>query len=395
MSVFCSTCGCEAADGQKFCMKCGSKLPNIAAEMIVPTFYTGSEGVADVTPAPVEQTIAETPAMQGFEQPVAQFYQPMPQEYPMNQMVQPMPQKAPRRKLGFGRRLLAFMLCMLLFVIGSATILFHAVKRSISSDNISKAFTEVDILDMEVGQLVGDADNKQSLLSYVFERIPEAQKAAYPELNEENISELLENKAIRKAVSDVLGGTLEYFTGENDHFEINAEKVIKVLKKNEDLIEELTGKKMLEEDFDAIRDTLEDINENELKKITKDEDETLTKMLKYIRMFLSDTSQYILYGIVAFFTLMIFLACGRFVDSALLHTGVTAALSGGLIFGTVKLGGEKVAELLEDTVGKTIYSLFEALLFNNVAKTGLIVLIAGGVLILIGIIYKVVRRAIS
>ena len=313
----------------------------------------------------------------------------------MQQIVQEAPKK--KKKLGIGSRIFVFFLCIFLFIFGVASMVLYSVRNALSKKNLNEVITETeDFTEIEIGKLMGESvDDDETLAHYILDQIPDEQKEMFPELTEENLSKLLENKEVKELASSALGDLVAYYTGESDKLEIDADKIVDTLTENSDLIEEYTGKKMEKSDFDEVRRQITDFNENELKEIADQETGDLTKVLKIVRFVFSDTCMYILFGITGFFALMILLTCGRFIDSSLIHIGATAAIAGGLAFGGVKFGKEKFAEALDGKLGKSTVEMLEKVLFTDIDTVGLIVLCCGAALILFGIIIKIVRAAMA
>lgn len=370
----------------------------VAPEPVIKQDVQPDPVVTPVIPVPVYQQQQPVYQQQTYQQP--SYQQTSVQQYPLGpSYIQQIPQdpsqqKKKKQKLGVGRRILAFCLCLFLFIFGLGTLVFYCIRKSFTPDNINDVLlSSKGITEMEIGTLVGNAadDESETLSHFVLRQIPDEQKDAYPELTEENLNKLLENKEVRKIVSDSIGDVVGYYTGENDKLEIDSDKIIDALTENADLVEEYTGKKLLKEDYDAIRTQIDDFNENELQEITKDGSKDLGLAMKVLKFVFSDTTLYILIGVTAFITLMVMLTCGRFVDSGLIHVGITSALIGGLVYGGVKFGEDRLADALSGKLGENNIDLLRKLLFGQFDNTGLIVLCVGGAVVLFGIIVKILR----
>lgn len=378
-----------------------------AAEPIPETLEeTVKETVAEVAPEQPAYVQPEIPAQPVYTQsaqpvytaPVQQpvYQQPVYQQPVYQQPVTKEPKKK-KKKLGFGRRLLAFFLTLLLLVFGIIAILYFSLKSCLTPDNLRDAFAETENLsELEIGKFIGgDVDDDTTLAEYILDQIPAEQKRMYPELTEKNIKKLLDNEEVQEMLTDTFGDVIGYFTGESEDLEIDADKLIDSLKDNEELIEKYTGKKLVKEDFDEIRETVKDINENELADIAEEADDDYRTALKITRFVFSDIGMYIVIGIVALLALLIILACGTFFDSSFMHIGFAGILAGGLYFFGVKFGTDKVIEIIEDDIDENVLELVQNLIFDNLETKGLIVLCAGGALFVLGIIWKIVRKAVS
>lgn len=375
---------------------------------------SGTEEQKTVQPAAQPQqnytTNYQQPYSQQYQQPYSQQYQqptydgqyqqgyvpPYTTPYGAPLMQQAAPAKE-KKKLGFGRRVLAFFLCFVLFLCGLVSLLVFGIRKALSAENLTEAVMDASAISkIDVSDLTGNKSDKgKTVAGYILEQIPEEQRALYPELTEDNINELLNDKSVQKMISGTLDGFVDYLTGEEDEFQIDADKIVKILKNNADVIEQYTGKQLLEEDYDSIRKEIDTFNEEEISNLPDRAGESFSKGMKFIRFFFSDTLLYILYGITGFFVLLVFLACGRFVDSSLIHVGVTGSLVGGLVFGGITIGRVAIEKFAENQIGEQYIDMLRKALFTHFEKGGLVVLCAGIGTIVIGIIWKIVRFSMS
>lgn len=377
----------------------------------------GSATVAVFPPSGTEEQKTVQPVAQpqqnyttNYQQPYSQQYQqptydgqyqqgyvpPYTTPYGAPLMQQAAPAKE-KKKLGFGRRVLAFFLCFVLFLCGLVSLLVFGIRKALSAENLTEAVMDASAISkIDVSDLTGNKSDKgKTVAGYILEQIPEEQRALYPELTEDNINELLNDKSVQKMISGTLDGFVDYLTGEEDEFQIDADKIVKILKNNADVIEQYTGKQLLEEDYDSIRKEIDTFNEEEISNLPDRAGESFSKGMKFIRFFFSDTLLYILYGITGFFVLLVFLACGRFVDSSLIHVGVTGSLVGGLVFGGITIGRVAIEKFAENQIGEQYIDMLRKALFTHFEKGGLVVLCAGIATIVIGIIWKIVRFSMS
>ncbi|MBO4324361.1 MAG: hypothetical protein J5845_03020 [Lachnospiraceae bacterium] len=363
--------------------------PEVQPQQNYNNVYQQNTGYQQPYSQPYQQPYSQQPTYNGQYQ---QGYVP-PYTTPYQQQAAPVKKK----KLGFGRRVLAFFLCFVLFLCGLVSLLVFGIRKALSVENLTEAVVDASaIAKIDVSDLTGNkADKGKTVAAYILEQIPEEQRALYPEINEDNINELLNDKSVQKMISGTLDGFVEYLSGEEDEFRIDADKIVKILEDNADTIEQYTGKELKKEDYDAIRKEIDTFNEEEMANIPDRAGESFSKGMKFIRFFFSDTLLYILYGITGFFVLLVFLACGRFVDSSLIHVGVTGSLVGGLVFGGITIGRVAIEEFAENQIGEQYIEMLRKALFTHFEKAGLVVLCAGVGTIIIGIIWKIVRFSMS
>lgn len=373
---------------------------------VAPTYGEGVYGGATVavftpnTPESAQQTNAQQyqqPYTQQYQQPYEQQYTPYGAGYdgaayaPVKQV------KEEKRKLGIGRRFLACFLCIFLFLSVLVSIIVFGMQKALSVDNLSEAVLDSETISkVNVGDLTGrKEDDGKSIAQYVIEQIPEEQRALYPELTEENLNELLSDEDVQKLLTSTLGDFVGYLTGDSDELMIDSDKVIEILEDNADTIEKYTGKKMKEEDFDSIRKEIENFNEEAVTKTPDKSGEQFAFGMKVLKFIFSDTMLYIAFGVAGFFALMIFLACGRFVDSSLLHIGVTGSLVGGLVFGGVRMGGTLIEKFAKNQIGETYIRIIRKVLLGHFEKAGLFVLCAGIGIVILGVVWKIIRFSMS
>ena len=349
-----------------------------------------------------EQLFNDPQAASGsyWQQVQAQPYnQQMQQAYVQPVYASPEYTKSPaKKKLGFGRRLLAFFFCIFLFLCGVVTVAVYGIRKSVTPENLTSAVRETSaISELNVAELTGnEADEGKSIAAYIMEQIPEEQKAAYPELTEENLNDLLNDKQVQKLISGTLGDFVDYMTGQEEDFAIDADKIVDVLKENEKTIEQYTGKKLVEADYKEIRTQIEDFNETEVPKLTEEGPSgNIADVMRYVKIFFSNGFLYILLGATALFGLLVFLACGRFVDVSLIHVGLTGAIVGGLYYGGVALGEKALEKFASEKISETYIEMLKKILFDQFGTAGLVVLCAGAGTVVIGIIWKIIRLSVS
>ena len=373
---------------------------------VAPTYGEGVYGGATVavftpnTPEPAQQTNTQQYQQtytQQYQQPYEQQYTPYGAGYngaayaPVKQV------KEEKQKLGIGRRFLACFLCIFLFLSIFVSIIVFGMQKALSVDNLSEAVLDSETISkVNVGDLTGrKEDDGKSIAQYVIEQIPEEQRALYPELTEENLNELLSDEDVQKLLTSTLGDFVGYLTGDSDELMIDSDKVIEILEDNADTIEKYTGKKMKEEDFDSIRKEIENFNEEAVTKTPDKSGEQFAFGMKMLKFLFSDTMLYIAFGVAGFFALMIFLACGRFVDSSLLHIGVTGSLVGGMVFGGVRMGGTLIEKFAKNQIGETYIRIIRKVLLGHFEKAGLFVLCAGIGIVILGVVWKIIRFSMS
>ena len=369
---------------------------------VAPTYGEGVYGGATVavftpyTPESAQQTNTQQ-YQQTYTQQYQQPYTPYGAGYDGAAYAPVKQAREEKQKLGIGRRFLACFLCIFLFLSVFVSIIVFGMQKALSVDNLSEAVLDSETISkVNVGDLTGrKEDDGKSIAQYVIEQIPEEQRALYPELTEENLNELLSDEDVQKLLTSTLGDFVGYLTGDSDELMIDSDKVIEILEDNADTIEKYTGKKMKEEDFDSIRKEIDNFNEEAVTKMPEKSGEQFAFGMKMLKFLFSDTMLYIAFGVAGFFALMIFLACGRFVDSSLLHIGITGTLVGGMVFGGVRMGGTLIEKFAKNQIGETYIRIIRKVLLGHFEKAGLFVLCVGIGVVILGVVWKIIRFSMS
>lgn len=437
MMIICPVCGKETEGGYKFCMNCRSEIGadnasqaaqaaetvqatsadpgsiaqaaaagvSAAAAMAAPKI-TAAPG-AQVGTVPGAQVGAAPGASQAMPPQNYESYEPYVKQgtipdysnYP-NMYAAPDPNvvRAKQKKgPGAGRKVAAFFLGIFLFFSGLVTLSLYCVKESVSVENLTEALTDVSaITSIEVSDLTGnDADKGKTISGYILEKIPEDQKEKFPDLTEDSLNQLLSDDAAQEVLAVPLGDLIDYLAGEKEEFSIDSEQVIQALEENSDAIEKYTGKKLDKEDLTSIRDAIEEFNETELKETPGIKNDGIGVGMKVLKFFMSDTMFYVAAGITAFFALMIILVFGRYIDSALIRIGLTGVCVGGVVYFGIKFGRYAIDRTVAGKLGQGALDMLDKAVFDQFKSTGFMVLCAGAGTIVVGVVVKVLRNAVT
>lgn len=437
MMIICPVCGKETEGGYKFCMNCRSEIGGANASQAAQAAETVQATSADpgsiaqaaaagvsaaaamaapkITAAPGAQvgTVpgAQVGAAPGASQAMPpqnyESYEPYVKQgtipdysnYP-NMYAAPDPNvvRAKQKKgPGAGRKVAAFFLGIFLFFSGLVTLSLYCVKESVSVENLTEALTDVSaITSIEVSDLTGnDADKGKTISGYILEKIPEDQKEKFPDLTEDSLNQLLSDDAAQEVLAVPLGDLIDYLAGEKEEFSIDSEQVIQALEENSDAIEKYTGKKLDKEDLTSIRDAIEEFNETELKETPGIKNDGIGVGMKVLKFFMSDTMFYVAAGITAFFALMIILVFGRYIDSALIRIGLTGVCVGGVVYFGIKFGRYAIDRTVAGKLGQGALDMLDKAVFDQFKSTGFMVLCAGAGTIVVGVVVKVLRNAVT
>lgn len=150
----CPKCGMSSEDTQKFCGNCGSPLNDAPAPVEEPA----PEPEIPVTP---EETIAaEEAAVREAELPV---------EESAAEPEKPAKTKKEKKKVGAGRRILAVLLCILLFVFLLTPALGYAVRRATTEQGLTAILEDVKLAELQAAPFFDDVTEELTLSELLSE----------------------------------------------------------------------------------------------------------------------------------------------------------------------------------------------------------------------------------
>lgn len=195
----CPNCGMSFEDTQKFCGNCGTPLSAAPAEPVkeAPAPEKPAEPETPVVPEePVtpEETIEAEPVPEA-EAPAA----PEKPEKPEKEAKKPREKK----KVGAGRRILAVLLCILLFVFLLTPALGYAVRRATTEQGLTEVLDDVDLADVKVAPYFDDVDDEELSLT---EMLSEDLNGIGLKFGESSVTKILNSNALKAYLAEQLAG---------------------------------------------------------------------------------------------------------------------------------------------------------------------------------------------
>ncbi len=182
----CPSCQKEYEDSQKFCSECGAILTEVP------------ETPAEPAPAPVEETGPMTvPGEAPAPEPEEKSAEEPPAEADKPAELAPPPETKPKRekkKVGAGRRILAVLLCLLLFVFLLIPALGYAVRRATTAAGLEAVLEDVDLARMSVAPYFDDVDDPELTFS---EMLSEDLGKAGLKIGESTMTKVLNSSAMK------------------------------------------------------------------------------------------------------------------------------------------------------------------------------------------------------
>ena len=227
----CPGCGSIYEDTQKFCSECGSPLVEVTEE--VPAVPAEPEKVEEpAAPAePVE--VIEPVEPEKLEAP-DEPEEPKKPEKPEK----PKKEKKPRekKKVGAGRRVLAVLLCLLLFLFLLTPALGFMVRRATTEEGLKAVMEDVDLADMQAAPFFDDVEEEISFSEMISEDLGRDGL----KIGESSVGKILNSSALKsflasqaaQVFADVYAGRTRFeFDPDDLRTELTEGKTSRVLEK--------------------------------------------------------------------------------------------------------------------------------------------------------------------
>ena len=225
----CPNCGASFDDMHKFCSNCGTLLNAVSEEKpAVPETPAEPE-----TPAPA----VEEPAPAAEEAaPVTQEPVPEPPAEPEKKAAEETKKQPEKKKVGVGRRILAVLLCLLLFVFLTTGTLGYAVRRATTEQGLSAILEDVNIAGMQAAPFFDDVTGELTLSELLSEDL----SGVGLKIGESSVAKILNSSGMKNYLSgqlallcaDIYRGRTNYeFDPDTLRVELQEGKTARVLQK--------------------------------------------------------------------------------------------------------------------------------------------------------------------
>lgn len=183
--------------------------------------------------------------------------------------------------------LLSFALSVVLFIFCVAIMYFISFNRSLDdSKSVFSSGTARTISEIPVGQVINSLDgskdygNDVTLSEYVYDKLPSADKA---NTSAEEIAEIIDDPAISGYVNGVLDDYMKVLSGEAESASISNDRILDVVRDNEELVEKAIGREIKEEDYTRIENKLDSLDLEEHTEISVSGSEEAGKAIEFVR----------------------------------------------------------------------------------------------------------------
>ena len=225
----CPNCGASFDDMHKFCSNCGTLLNAVSEEKpAVPETPVEPE-----TPAPA----VEEPAPAAEEAaPVTQEPVPETPAEPEKKTAEETKKQPEKKKVGVGRRILAVLLCLLLFVFLTTGTLGYAVRRATTEQGLSAILEDMNIAGMQAAPFFDDVTEELTLSELLSEDLA----GVGLKIGESSVAKILNSSGMKNYLSgqlallcaDIYRGRTNYeFDPDTLRVELQEGKTARVLQK--------------------------------------------------------------------------------------------------------------------------------------------------------------------
>ena len=216
--MICPACGVRFEDNDKFCNLCGSRLVPFIGEQPAPS---------EPKEAPAQPV---RPAQPAYEPPAEARRVP----------VTPVEKPARRsgKTVGGGRRFLAGLLCVFLFLALLVPAVSFMAKRSLSKEGLTEVLGDVSVADIRVDPFIDDIDDECTAAEMLADELSRAGS----KLDEEGVGTILDSKPVKSffaeqlanLVKDISKGRARYTFDINELNEVlTGSKMQKIYEKEE------------------------------------------------------------------------------------------------------------------------------------------------------------------
>lgn len=225
----CPNCGASFDDMHKFCSNCGTLLNAVSEEKpAVPETPAEPEPPAPAVeePAPAAEQAA----------PVAQEPVPETPAEPEKKAAEETKKQPEKKKVGVGRRILAVLLCLLLFVFLTTGTLGYAVRRATTEQGLSAILEDVNIAGMQAAPFFDDVTEELTLSELLSEDL----SGVGLKIGESSVAKILNSSGMKNYLSgqlallcaDIYRGRTNYeFDPDTLRVELQEGKTARVLQK--------------------------------------------------------------------------------------------------------------------------------------------------------------------
>lgn len=225
----CPNCGASFDDMHKFCSNCGTLLNAVSEEKpAVPETPAEPEPPAPAVeePAPAAEEAA----------PVAQEPVPETPAEPEKKAAEETKKQPEKKKVGVGRRILAVLLCLLLFVFLTTGTLGYAVRRATTEQGLSAILEDVNIAGMQAAPFFDDVTEELTLSELLSEDL----SGVGLKIGESSVAKILNSSGMKNYLSgqlallcaDIYRGRTNYeFDPDTLRVELQEGKTARVLQK--------------------------------------------------------------------------------------------------------------------------------------------------------------------
>lgn len=397
--MFCEQCGTKLPDYAKFCSNCGNSVGNTKDVNVVGSAATDelqtmpvqqeSEAVGQAVPADekIEEFVQETAEIKAVDEPIlvehitaieeddaqsavseaiAAVAEAMPEAQELPELTDEVPVKKEGRAL---KRFLSVIVCIFLFATSFMTVTVMTVRSVLNENTVYEIVEDVDVEDViESGALGSMIDD---------------------DIKPQDVKEIYEDGTFKNYVKNLMNGYAGYILAGEEPEGIRYKDVKNLVKKNKELIYEVTGKKVSEKDYKKIEEYFDKDAKKDLAFLMSDVEEN--KPVNIFRMSVSVFSMAALI-VVSLLLVVLLFVMRKYKTKGLLWNGITLSLSS-----VAFMVSAFVAPMLinggNNAVMNIIKDIFEHDIAVNFYINGAIMLFTNILLIAVYVVIRMIKNA--
>ncbi len=420
--MFCPNCGAQMSDDMKFCTMCGYQLPAVATSSAAPApsddapamLFAPSGGAESVAASPaMAAEVSQPPA----RQPQPQYYQPVQgREVPLSYIAEPVRKKSVAKIIIFS---LLFGLFVLVF--GLATATTGVARDVLTGHNLSDAVADSQLSEIVIGDIILDASfgdflaeqlennglNKEiseavskDIDMFIDENIEDdttigelvVMLADDEDIKTKDVEKLIAASGLTRAIADVVAAYEEHLVTGEDVTCLSVSKIVKIIERFYEEFDDRTDANYTI-DLDMIENTIKD-NDDILKDIAPQK--TIPGVSKYTSLAFSPVTIILLAVFTVLFAVLVAVT-SKSIPAAFVTTGVCSMLIGVAFIVSTFLDKTflKLIGLEYDVINTFVKELLDEALFSDIFRYGIIIAVAGVVLVVIGVVISVTASAVA
>ena len=280
---------------------------------------------------------------------------------------------------------------ILLFAGVLGWIVTSQLSRLMEPKNLVEAVTEnLDLEKIQASDIVKEVTEDKTLAEYISEVASEA-RGEDVKISDADINEIMNNPFVKVYLEDKLTDYMDYLSGDTSAPAITSEEIYKLIEDNKEVVEEVTGNKITDDELEAIRDEINnmDLDNLDMSKLGSSELNDLREDYDFVKQ-LSEWLPWAVLGFCGLMILFIFIVRGRFISGSFAEIGIVGLIAAAVV---LLIGFESIVEKFSDN--NKVAVIAGPLIAGILRDPALMVLFISCGCIVLAILLKVILVAVG